>query len=564
MTAPATPQTHGLRPLTLGTLATALLPIGGALLAENSILPITIAVVIFAGIALISLKMPPEAAKILVSVALIGEIGVLTASLAGHPWQVDSHMAFFAALACMMVLNDLRPIIVTTALIVVHHLSLSIVFPALIYPPEDMMHNLERVIVHGVAAAVESVALLYAVAARQRINTALRAEGTRLAAAQNETETSLQQAKVALREAERAKSEAEEAQRSAQASARHAEEEAERARVADAQAAEARDREAARKAAIEAEQKQVVETLGEALGALSQKKLETRIAARFPSEYENLRLDFNAAAEALDGAMSVVRDATRFISDQANGIATATSDLAQKTETQAATLAEVSSTVSSISGQVEETAQTAKSANSDAQLTSRDASTSAQLVSDAVQAMGLIEESSSKITSIIGTIDEISFQTNLLALNAGVEAARAGESGRGFAVVASEVRALAQRSSDAALEIKNLIETSSKMVKDGVSLVNRTGDSLSSVTKRVDDIAKLVARISDSAAQQSVSLKEIDNALGGLDRVTQQNAAMFEETTAANQEMKTHTDQLFDAIADFSSTAATASKQHVA
>jgi methyl-accepting chemotaxis protein len=174
------------------------------------------------------------------------------------------------------------------------------------------------------------------------------------------------------------------------------------------------------------------------------------------------------------------------------------------------------------------------------------------VVREAVEAVKAIETSSGKIGSIIGVIDEIAFQTNLLALNAGVEAARAGEAGRGFAVVASEVRALAQRSADAAKEIKALIGASSVQVQKGVSLVDRTGRSLERLLALVDQINQRVVAIAASAAEQATGLKEVNGAMNQMDQVTQQNAAMVEQSTAASHALAQEADTLATLVERFS------------
>ena len=180
-----------------------------------------------------------------------------------------------------------------------------------------------------------------------------------------------------------------------------------------------------------------------------------------------------------------------------------------------------------------------------------DAKKGAVVVRQAVEAMDAIAKSSQQISQIIGVIDEIAFQTNLLALNAGVEAARAGEAGRGFAVVASEVRALAQRSADAAREIKGLISTSTTQVNRGVSLVAETGKSLERIVAQVADVNEVIAEIASGAKEQSIALAEVNTAIGQMDQVTQQNATMVEETTAASHSLSQETEQLADLIGQF-------------
>jgi len=312
-----------------------------------------------------------------------------------------------------------------------------------------------------------------------------------------------------------------------------------------------RKAEEAGREALRQERALVGESIGAALAKLASQDLTFRLSSEMPDDYRELQADFNEAIEKLEGVMRHVSGAASAIHSSAREIAAAADDLSQRTEQQAASLEETAAALHEITATVERSAEGATQARKVVAVADEDAKKSAVVVRQAVEAMDAIAKSSQQIGQIIGVIDEIAFQTNLLALNAGVEAARAGEAGRGFAVVASEVRALAQRSAAAAKEIKALISTSTTQVNQGVNLVAKTGKSLERIVAQVAEVAGVIAEIASGAKEPSIALVEVNAAIGQMDQVTQQNATMVEDTTAASHSLSQETEQLADLIGQF-------------
>jgi methyl-accepting chemotaxis protein len=312
-----------------------------------------------------------------------------------------------------------------------------------------------------------------------------------------------------------------------------------------------RERTAAERAKAAEEQAEVVRRLGGGLKDLAGGDLMVRLGEGFSPTYAQIRDDFNEAIERLKTTIQSVVEGAGAIKTGAHEISAASDDLSRRTEQQAASLEQTAATLSEVTTTVKKAAEGTSHARQVVAAADADAKQSAVVVRQAVEAMSAIAKSSQQISQIIGVIDEIAFQTNLLALNAGVEAARAGEAGRGFAVVASEVRALAQRSAQAAKEIKALISDSKGQVDEGVKLVAETGRSLERIMTQVTEINAVVGDIAAGAQEQSTALQETNTAIEQMNLVTQQNAAMVEESTAAGHSLSEESAKLAQLVGQF-------------
>ncbi|MEK6637675.1 MAG: methyl-accepting chemotaxis protein [Pseudomonadota bacterium] len=407
-------------------------------------------------------------------------VGLLVA-MSNHAWQADIHMAFFAMLAATVILCDPKPIIVGAIVVSAHHLAVSFIAPVLVFGGES---SISRVAIHAIILVIEAGALVWTAQALLAL---------------------IDDSIKALDRAEEA----------------NAEVNAQKAKLST-----------------------VIDEMRGGMSDLAKGNLTARVNTMFEAEFEPLRADFNQTATRLEQTMGQVIGAIDAINVSVSELTLVSSDMASRNEQQAATIQETHASLSETNSSVCAVAERTLESQALFARVAEQAAKSDAVVSDAKVAMGAISDSSESIRSIVTLIDGIAFQTTLLALNASVEAARSGEAGKGFAVVATEVRDLADKTANAASEIKALINMSNKQIEDGVLLVGRAGTMVSQMVGEFTSARSIVTEIATSAEQEARALSSVDASIADIDRVTQASAAIAEEASAAMRTLAQESESL--------------------
>ncbi|MFY0616393.1 methyl-accepting chemotaxis protein [Shimia sp.] len=438
------------------------------------------------------------AARLSVSVACSGQIMVILAAMAGHAWQLDVHMMFFAMLAMLSLMICPVSIIAAAGVIAVHHLSMTFLFPTLVYPSVDLLENVGRTVVHAVIVVAETAILVGSVLNYRRQLDELSKE---------------QELQAELMQTVRGE-----------------------------------------KAVVETKEKaqsHVVATLHERLSRIAQGNLDALIDEPFEAGYEDLRKSFNDSVHSLGGTVRSVTRLSSQIEVDSRELSEVSLNVAHSTEKQAGELQHVTEAVERIAEAMQGAVAKAMDTQTRFDNTTSLTQNGTEVVRQAVSTMDEIEASSSQIDHVVTLIEDIAFQTNLLALNAGVEAARAGEAGAGFAIVASEVRELAHRSAEAAQNINGLITQSNSHVVNGVTLVRQVGDALETILGDVSEVRGNIAEISEISDTQAQSVAQIRDSMQTIGSETQANAARSEEASAATSSLDMAVDRLVDGLSGF-------------
>ena len=439
---------------------------------------------VMALLALLSRRVKARLACFVLVTALMGQAMILTAAFAGHPWQIDTHMTFFALLAIVATMDRVPLLLWACAITAVHHLSLIFVMPAFVYPSADLVQNIERTAIHAALVVVEGAVLTLSILRRTRNLAEIEHTAARL--------------------------------------------ETERAMAADA-TSEAQD---ARKRADE-----VIAQMRIALSRLAGRDMTCVIQGPFPAQYEVLRTEFNMTIDTLREAFLGANTLASEFSETSLTLSSAMQGMSERTGVQATSLREVTETAAQLVTALGDTANLARNAAGSAGEARDSAVRGGAVTGEAISAMRLIEDSSRQISQIVDLIDDVSFQTNLLALNAGVEAARAGASGKGFAVVAAEVRQLAKSTSEAANGIKKLISDSSEQVQVGADLVDVVGQRLEEIKEQISRASDQTETISAKNVEQATALGQLHGMVRDADGESQWSAQEGERLAAMARRM---------------------------
>ncbi|TCL01304.1 methyl-accepting chemotaxis sensory transducer [Shimia isoporae] len=426
------------------------------------------------------------------------QVTLVIAAFAGHSWQMDAHMIFFAYIPMSAAMLCPASIVAAAVAALVHHLGLTFVMPSLVYPSVGLWENILRSLFHGTVVIAEAGALFYGVKRNVIRMQDLNAEKARL----SEVMDTLSEEKAIIEAKEQAASE-------------------------------------------------VVDRLHVGLAKVAKGNLDAEIAETFSAEYEDLRMSFNAAVDSLSGIISSVTTVSKQIGIDSTELAEVSSSVATSTEKQADALSRVTDSVEHIADGMQIAVGKAEDMQQRFDSTRTVTQSGTEVVRQAVETMDEIEQSSSQIDHVVALIEDIAFQTNLLALNAGVEAARAGEAGAGFAIVASEVRALAHRSAEAAQNINKLISQSNEHVGVGVSLVRQVGDALETILSEVNEVSGYITEIAAISNQQAESVQDIRGSMQTLGMETQGNAARSEEASASTSSLDASVEKLVDGLSGF-------------